>query len=405
MRQKVYVTGAGIISAIGVGTEATLRSIMNEESGVMPIAYLESEHSYLPVGEVKMSNADMSHALGVSYPVSELRTVLLGIFAAKEAVEDAQLKESDYRKAAFISGTTVGGMDKTERHFKSVFDAKADTPDCIELKYNDCGYSSNLIADSLGKFQIVTTPSTACSSAANAIILGANLIKAGIVDIAVVGGSEALSKFHLNGFNSLMILDKATCRPFDRDRAGINLGEGAAYIVLESADSVKSRGARVLAELIGYGNSCDAFHQTATSENGDGAYLAMRKALDMAHLSPDEIDYVNTHGTGTPNNDICELAAMERVWGAELPDFSSTKPFTGHTTSASGSIETVICLLSIANGVRPKSIGVSMSLKDDIAPLTETKRDCSTKNVMNNSFGFGGNDSSLIFSEHEGTIG
>lgn len=202
-----------------------------------------------------------------------------------------------------------------------------------------------------------------------------------------------------------MILDKERCRPFDKGRAGINLGEGAAYIVLESAQSVKNRGAKVLAELTGYVNTCDAFHQTATSENGDGAYLAMRKALDMAHLSPDEIDYVNTHGTGTPNNDICELAAMERIWGAELPDFSSTKPFTGHTTSASGSIEAVICLLSIANGVRPKSIGVSISLKDDITPLTETKRDCSTKNVMNNSFGFGGNDSSLIFSEHEGTIG
>lgn len=402
MKQKVYVTGTGIISAIGVGKNATLQSLLNEESGIMPMAYLNSAHTGLPVGEVKMSNDEMSRTLEVSYPANGLRTVLLGIFAAKEAVEQAQLNESDIRKAAFISGTTVGGMDKTERHFKSVYDTNAGTSDCIELKYNDCGYSTNLIADHIGNFQLVTTPSTACSSAANAIITGANLIKAGVVDIAVVGGSEALSRFHLNGFNSLMILDRNRCRPFDKDRAGINLGEGAAYIVLESAGSVRTRNAKVLAELTGYGNACDAFHQTATSENGEGAYLAMRKALDMARLSPDEIDYVNTHGTGTPNNDECEIAAMERIWGCRMPDFSSTKPFTGHTTSASGSIEAVICLIAITHGIKPMSPGVSTPLKKDISPLPETVRDSGVRIVMNNSFGFGGNDSSLIFTEYDG---
>lgn len=161
---------------------------------------------------------------------------MLGITAAREAVSSASLADTDLADAAFVSGTTVGGMDKTEKYFKSAFDAESKTEDSLELKYNDCGYSSGMIADNTGPFGMVTTTSTACSSAANAIIFGANLIKSGVTDIVVAGGAEALTKFHLNGFNTLMILDKDTCRPFDRNRAGINLGEGAAYIVLESED-------------------------------------------------------------------------------------------------------------------------------------------------------------------------
>lgn len=357
MAKQVLVTGAGIISAIGVGVDATLQSLLKGESGIAPIAYLNTEHNEFPVGEVKMSNADLSQMLGTTSPASDLRTVLLGIAAAREAVGAARLTPDDLRKAAFISGTTVGGMDNTELHFKEVFESNAATINSIELKYNDCGYSTNMIADNTGQFQLVTTTSTACSSAANAIIFGANLIKAGVVDIAVVGGAESLTKFHLNGFNSLMILDKEPCRPFDNGRAGINLGEGAAYIVIESYESAKRRNADILAELTGYANTCDAFHQTATSENGEGAYRAMRKAMDMAHITPADIDYINAHGTGTPNNDMCELAAMERIWGIDLPKFSSTKSFTGHTTSASGSIESVICLLGIKHGFMPQNIG------------------------------------------------
>ncbi len=405
MERRVFVIGAGIISAIGVGKDATIQSIMAGETGIMPVKHLVTDHSYLPVGEVKMSNAEMSQALAVKYPCNELRTVLLGMYAAKEAVEEANLTATELKSAAFIGGTTVGGMDKTERHFKKVMDTQAEAPDSGELKYNDCGYSTDFIADYIGKFKIVTTSSTACSSAANAIIMGANLIKAGIVDIAVVGGSEALSKFHLNGFNTLMILDKERCRPFDKGRTGINLGEGAAFLVLESQESAVKRGAKVLAELKGYGNSCDAFHQTATSENGEGAYLAMRKAMDMAHLNPSDINYVNAHGTGTPNNDECEVAAMERIWGCSLPFFSSTKSFTGHTTSASGSIEAVISILCMEKGIIPLNLGFTTPIKEGATPVQKTQSERTIKNVLNNSFGFGGNDSSLIFSKYEESHG
>lgn len=401
MAERVFVTGAGIISALGVGKEATFESLLKGESGIGRISHLQTEHEEFPVGEVSLSNAEMSRMLDAKYPADGLRTVLMGIIAGKEAIVSANLTSEDLSKAAFISGTTVGGMDKTEQHFKTVFDTNVETDDSYELKYNDCGYSTELIADNIGRFKLVTTTSTACSSAANAIILGANMIKSGIVDIAVVGGSEALTKFHLNGFNTLMILDKENCRPFDKNRTGINLGEGAAYIVLESEESALARDAKIMAELSGYANTCDAYHQTATSENGEGAYLAMRKAMDMANLRPSDIDYINAHGTGTPNNDETELVAMERIWYSGLPKFSSTKAFTGHTTSASGSIEAVICLLAIEKGFLPKNLGWENPITHTGTPVVENTTLSEVNNVINNSFGFGGNDSTLIFSKHK----
>lgn len=372
MEKKVYVTGIGIVSALGAGCEATLRALKSGKSGIEPVKYLSTQHSHLPVGEVKLSNGEMAGKLRLGYPYSQLRTVLLGIMAAKEAIASAGMTEEECRHSVFVNGTTVGGMDKTERHFNDVFSTQAQKPDALELQYNDCGVTTELIADQLGGFKFVTTTSTACSSAANALIFGANMIKTEMTDMAVVGGSEALSRFHLNGFNTLMILDNERCRPFKDDRAGINLGEGAAYLVLESEESIKRSGHKPIALLAGYANTCDAFHQTATSDNGEGPYLAMRKALDMARLSPADIDYINAHGTGTPNNDRTEMAAMERIWGDRLPAFASTKSLTGHTTSASGSIESVISLLLMRmNGLR---------------------------NLVNNSFGFGGNDTTLVFS-------
>lgn len=400
MSDKIVITGAGIISALGSGMEATLQALLNEKSGIGSITYLPTEHTDLPVGEVAMSNEEMAALTCAKAPADGLRTVLLGVIAAREAVSSANLPATDFREAVFINGTTVGGMDKTEKYFKSAFDSNSETEDSLQLKYNDCGYSSELIADMTGRFRIVTTTSTACSSAANAIILGANMIKAGITDIAVAGGAEALTRFHLNGFNTLMILDKEKCRPFDRDRSGINLGEGAAYIVLEREESARKRNVEPLGILSGYANTCDAFHQTATSENGEGAYLSMRKAMDMARVSPEDIGYINAHGTGTINNDASELAAMKRIWAHRLPPFSSTKPFTGHTTSASGSIESVISLLALRHGFIPPNLGWRNPIDSHGVPVTALRRTEDIRHIINNSFGFGGNDTSLIFSKY-----
>ena len=221
-------------------------------------------------------------------------------------------------------------MDLTEKSFP-VYNA-----------LHDCGASTEAIAAHFGGALWSTTLSTACSSAANAILCGANLIRCGLASRVAVGGSEALSSFHLNGFNSLMIVDREPCRPFDKSRAGLNLGEGAAFLILESEESLRGRGGKALARLSGFGNACDAYHQTASSPTGEGAFLAMRKALSTAGLRPEDIDYVNAHGTGTPDNDAAESAALRRVFGEALPPVSSTKAFTGQVT--------VLTMIALAMG-------------------------------------------------------
>ena len=334
-------------------------------------------------------------------PVSRMRTVMIGAIAAREAMADAGLSPDDLCDDVLINGTTVGGMDYTEKHFAEALQHDFEGESAQNLQYNDCGSATDLMASMCGPFRMVTTTSTACSSAANAMILGANMIKAGLADRVIAGGTEALSRFHFNGFNTLMILSSQPCTPFDRAHCGINLGEGAAYLVLESEESARRRGAKPLAVLSGYGNACDAFHQTATSENGEGPFLAMSKALKSAGLTPGDISYINTHGTGTPNNDDSELAAIKRIWPGKVPCYSSTKGFTAHTTSASGAIEAVISILALRHSFVPASLRCVNPTDPDHAPVTATMFDTKLTHVMNNSFGFGGNDSALIISKAE----
>jgi len=198
----------------------------------------------------------------------------------------------------------------------------------------------------------------------------------------------------------LMILDKVQCRPFDATRAGLNLGEGAAYIVLESEESVKSRNAKVLCKVSGYGNACDAYHQTASSPDGKGAAIAMQAALDMSGLIPSDIDYINAHGTGTTNNDESEGVAIMNVFGNTIPPVSSTKAFTGHTTSASGGVEAVISILAMQEGFLPPNLNFKNQIeKLSFAPVSKLRRNVKIDHVMSNSFGFGGNNSAIIFSK------
>jgi 3-oxoacyl-[acyl-carrier-protein] synthase-1 len=300
-------------------------------------------------------------------------------------------------RIAFISGTTVGGMDKSEQYYIDFLEN--DTKNGY-IAAHDCGACTEMIVDHFGGFSMVSTISTACSSAANAIILGADLIKQGRVDIAIAGGAECLTKFHLNGFKTLMILDRQPCRPFDRDRAGLNLGEGAAYIVLESAQSAEKRGITPLCRLSGYANTCDAYHQTASSPDGEGAYLAMKKALENARLAPDQIDYINAHGTGTGNNDLSEGTAIMRLFGNKIPPVSSTKMYTGHTTSAAGGVEAVISILALLNDFAPENLNFKNKIEElSFEPVHGQNTNRTLKHVLKNSFGFGGNDTSLIFSK------
>ena len=394
MKDPIVITGAGIVSAVGVGKAATLDALRSARTGVGPVRYLQTAHTELPVGEVPLSDDQLKQRLAVTAEPTT-RSALLGMTALDEALVEASLGPSPSQTVAFVNGTTVGGMDKSEEYYLDFLEN--DTRNAY-IRTHDCGANTELIADRYGLFGQCFTVSTACSSAANAIILGANLLRSGQTQVAVAGGTECLTRFHLNGFNSLMIVDHGQCRPFDEQRAGLNLGEGAAYVVMEHLSSAHRRGAQVLACLAGYGNACDAFHQTASSDNGEGAFLAMRKALAMARLQPADISYVNAHGTGTPNNDLSESHALQRLFGQSLPPVSSTKGMTGHTTSASGAVEAVICLLALLHQVVPVNVGWQHPMADGIVPVMDTVPRHALLHAMCNSFGFGGNDSSLILS-------
>lgn len=401
---NIAITGEGIVSAIGLNKQEVLQALQEGRTGIGEMKYLQSIHHELPVGEVDLSNEQMKKMLGIPSEQMMSRTSLLGMLAIDQALKEAYVDVASLRarkadgkplRIVLVSGTTVGGMDITELCFDQLEKQKS-----VEfLQHHDCGNSTRQMADHFGIFDEVATLSTACSSAANAIMLGARLLKAGEADLVVAGGTEALSRFHLNGFNSLMILDHESCRPFDTTRAGLNLGEGAAFLVLESEEMAQQRKITPHAYLTGYGNACDAFHQTASSENGEGAYLAMTEALAMAHLSAKDIQYVNAHGTGTPNNDQSESVSLKRVFGDEMPMVSSTKSFTGHTTSASGSIETVICILAMQHHFVPANLGWKNPMENGILP-TMGAQNLDLENVLCNSFGFGGNDSSLVISLH-----
>lgn len=389
MTNSVSITGLGIICAIGNDTQSVLESLQKGESGIRPMKYLQSKHNDLPVGEVQLSNDEMKAILGIESPAPASRTSLMGAIAIRQALKQAGIESLQGKRVAVISGTTVGGMDLTELYFEQM---KTDDALLSLPSDNECGQSTIEMAQMAGVENAeCCTISTACSSALNSIILGTEMLKRNEVDLVIAGGSEALSVFHLNGFNTLMILDKERCRPFDETRAGLNLGEGAAFVILEK------NAAEPLAYIAGYGNRCDAFHQTASSENGEGAYLAMTEALTMAKLKPSDIQYVNAHGTGTPNNDPSESEALKRVFGEQIPEVSSTKSYTGHTTSASGSIETVICVLAMQHGFVPGNLGWKHQMPGGITP-TLGQNDVVLNHVICNSFGFGGNDSSLVLS-------
>ena len=393
MREPILITGMGIVSAIGLNCNETLQALRGGKTGIGALRYLKTNHTDFPVGEVKMSTDEMAARLGIPKEQTRTRTTMMGMMALAQALQQAQLTEADWSKAAFVSGTTVGGMDMSEQVYP---DFIANDLHNDYIAQHDCGACTESIADYFGPFASVSTLSTACSSAANAIINGANALRAGSHEIAIVGGSECLTKFHLNGFNSLMILDHEQCRPFDETRAGLNLGEGAAFLVIETAASARRRGVKPIAVLKGYGNACDAFHQTASSPDGEGSYLSMKEALNDAGLQPSDIDYINAHGTGTPNNDSSESQAMIRLFGEAIPPVSSTKSFTGHTTSASGSIEAVICILALQEQFMPVNLGWKHQMPDGITPVTDSTPQRPLRHVLCNSFGFGGNDSSLV---------
>ena len=396
---RVVVTGIGCVSAIGLNVQETEDSLAQEKSGLRPLSLFESKYkNRIQVGEVKADYSDLVERLRLNPKKPYSRTALLGMLAAREAFDDAGLNErkTKHLRIGIVSGTSVGGMDRSEVFYNN-YQQSAYKGRLRDIISHDCGDSTEIIASHLKINDYLNTISTACSSSANAIIVGARLIKHDFLDCVVAGGTDALCRFTLNGFASLKILDENQCRPFDALRQGLNLGEGAGYIVLEKETNhyPKSYG-----YLAGYANVCEAFHQTASQPEGTGARLSMQKALQTANLTTDRIDYINLHGTGTANNDWAEGNAVRKLFGDSLPYLSSTKSFTGHTLGACGGIEAVFSLLAIKNGATFPNLNFKTPMPEHgLIPETRYTENRCIRSVLSNSFGFGGNMSTLIFSE------
>ena len=392
---RIAITGMGAISAIGEDVRSNYRSLHASRHGISPIRQLDTPHrGRLLVGEVSLTNDELAERLGIATDRAYTRATLLALLAASEATAGTDL--NDGNRTGLISATTVGGMDATERYYDDYLVSETHRH---FIPTHPCGHSAEQLARYLGITDFVTTISTACSSAANAIMLGARMIRSGLLDRVVVGGTDCLSRFTINGFNALMIYTDGHCRPFDEHRNGLNLGEAAAYLVLERAlPHATSR--KPLAYLSGYGHANDAFHQTASSEDGKGAYLAMKQALEIAGMDAREVDYINAHGTATPNNDLAEGQALLRIFGNRdaIPAFSSTKAFTGHTLAAAGAIEAVFSVLALQHQEAFANLNFSQPIAAlGIVPQTALLP-TEIRNVLSNSFGFGGNCSSLLFS-------
>ena len=400
MNKGVAITGMGIISAIGNSVEESLQALINGDKAITTINNIATVHkNVMKVGEIKKTNEELISELGIPLNNNFSRTALIGAIAAKQAVQNAEIKDINEFRTGLISASSVGGMDMTEKYYYEYLE----NPEVVKyISAHDGGDVAQKIADELGLKGLVTTISTACSSAANSIMFGARLIQSGKLDRVIVGGTDALAKFTINGFKTLMILSDSYNTPFDNNRKGLNLGEAAAFLILESDEVVTKQNKKVIARVAGFGNANDAFHQTASSENGDGAFLAMQKAFKVSGLKPSDIDYINVHGTATPNNDLSEGRAIIRIYGdTNVPDFSSTKPFTGHTLAAAAAIEAVFSVLAIQNGVVFPNLNFNTPMTEfDIVPQTTIKHK-NIDHVLSNSFGFGGNCSTLIFSKNQ----
>jgi 3-oxoacyl-(acyl-carrier-protein) synthase len=392
---KVFVTGMGVISPIGATVAENRVALKEGRNGLSSIELFSTKYAHqLPFGEIKITNEALEEKLNAKTP-GITRTTLLALDAFNQAVYDSRLNADELESfdTALIIGNTVGGMCVTDELYR---DANQNQVGSSYLSSYDLGSIAIYIQKRYGINGVVNTINTACSSSANAIMYGARLIKNGYAKRAIVGGVDSLAKFTINGFNSLNILSSSPCRPFDADRSGLNLGEGAAFLVIESEETVKEK--KLYAEVSGYANTNDAFHPSSLSDNGDGPYLAMQQALEVAQILPEEIGFIHAHGTGTENNDEAEGKAFLRLF-KNVPPFASVKSNIGHTLGAAGAFGALFGIMNLEFQEVYPSLHFNQPIASTgLSPITEY-RPMKLKYVMANSFGFGGNCSSLVFSK------
>ncbi len=417
-RQPV-ITGAGIVCAAGCGREAVWQALVAGRTGLGLLTLFSSpRYAQFPVGEVRTpatpilpgSRSDQlawvatSEALAQAgfaphEPGRKTRSSELELEVPKRIRRLDVSAFPEPSRVGISVGATVGGMDGTERVLDLLL--RQHRHRFGPLRYHECCHTADALAERLGIHGPCVTFSTACSAGAMAIAAATEMIRNEEADIVLAGGCDTLCRLTLNGFGSLLLLDPAGCRPFDARRTGISLGEGAAFLVIESEASACHRGVPALARLAGWGASCDAHHPTAPHPDGRGAAQAMRHALADAGLEPSMIDFISAHGTATPDNDAMEVKALRQVFGDALPPVSSTKRCFGHTLAASGALKAVVCLQTLEHQLIPPSPGfeiVDPTL--NLVPVTHPQP-AQVRHVLSSSFGFGGNNVVLIFSHPE----
>jgi 3-oxoacyl-[acyl-carrier-protein] synthase II len=390
---RVVVSGLGVVSPYGVGAKTFWAGLATGECAIRPLTVIDTEGFRSRIAaEVP---ADVLPALGVSSRRSRADRIALA--AAREALAEADLAPRDRAEMGLFVGAVGGGMLEGEEWYCEEQRGRP-SPRIRALRSILPVSHAETLAWRLRLGGPRETVVMACASGAASIALGADAIRSGATPLVLAGGVDAMTRICFMGFNALKLLDPEPCRPFDRGRRGMSIGEGAAFLVLEDADHCRARGARVLGELLGAGMTTDAHHVTAPHPDGEGMIRAMVDALAASGRTPTEVGYVNAHGTGTPQNDRVEALALVRVFGEGRVLVSSTKSLIGHTMAAAGSMEAAATLLSLQHGLIPPTANLRDPDPDvpfDCVP--GTARSVELGAAVSNSFGFGGQNVSLVF--------
>jgi len=391
---RIVISGLGVVSPYGAGTKAFWEGIAAGECTIRPITLIESEGFRCRIAaEVPAPVVD-----GLDASRRRSRADRMALAAAQEAVTDAHLTAEDRAVAALLVAAVGGGMLEGEAWYSEEARTGRHSPRIRALRSILPASHAETVGHRLSVGGPKETVIMACASGAASIALGADLIRAGVVPLAVVGGVDALTRICFMGFNALKLLDPEPCRPFDRDRRGMSLGEAAAFLVLEDAERCRARGGPIYGEFLGAGMTTDAHHVTSPHPEGEGMLRAMRLALDAAGVPAGAISYVNAHGTGTPQNDRVEALALGRVFGEGSVLVSSTKSMVGHTMAAAGTIEAIATLLTLQHGLVPPTVNLRQLDPDvpfDCVP--GVARPSPVEVALSNSFGFGGQNVSLVF--------
>lgn len=394
---EVVVSGLGVVSPYGAGVKSFWTGLAAGTCAIKPITVIDTEGFRSRIAaEIP---AETMSALGASRRRSRADRIALA--AAREALTDAGLEGRARAEAALLIGAVGGGMLEGERWYwaeRRGGPSNGPAPGMDALRSILPFSHAETLGWRLGLTGPKETVVMACASGAASIALGADLIRAGVVTAALVGGVDALTHICFMGFNALKLLDPTPCRPFDRERRGMSIGEAAAFLVIEDAAHCRARGGRAHARLAGYGMTTDAHHVTAPHPEGEGMIQAMRQALADADLDAADVGYVNAHGTGTPQNDRAEALALRRVFGDGGVLVSSTKSLVGHTMAAAGSVEAAASILALQHGLLPPT--ANLEQVDPEVPfdcLPGVARPAEVTAALSNSFGFGGQNVSLVF--------